>query len=271
MRFILRLIIKTKNIFLWKIQTVRLKKDIKKPKLKKINLYGNMLIIVPHADDELIGCYYFIKKYIKDIDIFYCGYTGSNFSYENKNIREQEFKNLANKLGVRYIISSRNQGKELKKLIAKNNYSFILAPSLIDWHKEHRKINYILKEIILKEESNFRIIWYQISVPLNIDCVNFNIGANKKLFEEKWENFEKIYKSQKTMPILRYQLYEKLIGKLVGRYSCENYISLPQNYFLEYINLLNFKEKEEQLNLLKNKINNLEEIYLEAAKFYKKN
>lgn len=58
---------------------------------------GNILFVIPHADDELISSYHLLEIIKNRAFIYYCGMTGSNDNPKNKALRDSEIKDLCEK------------------------------------------------------------------------------------------------------------------------------------------------------------------------------
>lgn len=250
---------KTIQYLLWNIQILRFKKVFPKETKKSLNT----LVISPHADDELIGCYAYIKKH--NPTVFLCSLTGSNNSIDNKLIRENEFEKFCLDNNLPFYIARENLEKELKGQILNIKPDRILVPSMVDWHFEHRLINEILSNILKDLEINPEIFWYQVSVPITHQKINATTEINKKLFKEKWDSFYKYYPSQKNINVDRFKFLEK---HTVLKTAAESYFAMDTKTWMQNVEIL--KPYEEKMNDLKSDINNLKNIKLLANEFYKK-
>lgn len=171
-----------------------------------------ILVIAPHADDELIGCYQLLKDYSDLITVLYCSFLGSDYSEKNRIKRENEFLTFIRTVKCNYIISSPNRVKEDTQLFIKqNNPEFVFLPSVIDWQHEHRLLNYLCNEII-NESSNLRIAWYHVSLPIPGDYVNAYSEMSELDNKEKWRMMEACYTSQLHMDIDRFRFVDWTIG-----------------------------------------------------------
>jgi len=169
---------------------------------------GKSLIIVPHADDELLGCYNFIINNIRDVVLFYCGFCGSNYDLENQRIRKEEFISFANTINAKYIISSENIETSLKDAINLEKPHNILLTSIVDWHFEHRKVNYILSKIN-SLSNNINVVLYSISIPIPLSYRNVSNEYNKSTYEEKWALFRNCYNSQMRINHIRFKIFSR--------------------------------------------------------------
>ena len=172
---------------------------------RTISCDGISLIIAPHADDELIGCFSFIKKHPNSI-VLYCGLLGSHNNEENAIIRRREFISFCEANAIRYKLLGRNLKKEIISEILILRPSNILIPSFVDWHNEHRLINTIVLDLVDYFQS-CNIIWYRISVPIML--YNYSVEESKHDYISKWKNFLLYYQSQKSINYRRFQFVEK--------------------------------------------------------------
>lgn len=239
-------IIEIKNRLFWKKQVAKIY-DTKDINMNQLNLNGlKTIILVPHADDELIGCYHFLKKNKKNSLLVFFNFTGSNNNDSNIRIRNNEFTNFCKKEEFEFTIL-KNYEKDLIKILEQYKPEFILMPTFIDWHSEHRAINIILKEVISKITFNFYIGWYQISVALPIKYINFLINIDKSELKTKKKLFLNYYSSQKNLPIDRFLIRSIYYGSKLNFYGFEGFFILDFNTWNEFINIntdnfINFKK-----------------------------
>lgn len=194
---------------LWKLQYYFVRSKKSDYPEKNPDIHGLTLIIVPHADDELIGCYAFLKRNAQNVVLFYCGFCGSNYDKDNQEIRRSEFISFANSLGIRYIISTKEVDKCLQEAVLKESPSNIFLTSIVDWHSEHRQVNFILSEILTNSSLNFKIGLYSISVPLPLAYRNYQTEYGTSEFRQKWASFESFYQSQASINVNRFKMYSR--------------------------------------------------------------
>lgn len=244
-------IIEIKNRFLWKKQVAKIY-DTKDINMNQLNLNGlKTIILVPHADDELIGCYHFLKKNKKNSLLVFFNFTGSNNNDSNIRTRNNEFTNFCKKEGFEFTIL-KNYERDLIEILEQYKPELILMPTFIDWHSEHRAINIILKQIISKITFNLYIGWYQISVALPIKYINFLINIDKRELKTKKKLFSKYYSSQKNLPIDRFLIRSIYYGNKLDLYGFEGFFILDLSIWKEFIDI-----NIENLVDLKKHINNL--------------
>lgn len=234
------------------------------PRSKYALQFKNALIVVPHADDELIGCYCFTKENRKKITLFYCGLLGSNISLKNMQTREQEFRTYCEQHNYKYLISEPNKWENaLRKEIESNVYDVVLLPSIVDWHPEHRATNAILMKINLSGLD--KILWYHISVPIPLLYINYSLPLRKSDVIEKWRDFNKYYSSQKHLNINRFKIWETVFSK--SSYASEDYIVFNVEGYSKAIQT--YDKLHINPSILRHLLNNTPKIYKEANRIYR--
>ncbi len=234
------------------------------------NKNDKIIIIAPHADDELISSYQFITKYKNNIELFYCGYIGFNKKQSDYDIRLSEFKSFWKREKVKYFVASEDVQQSLNNKLNEVKPDYVFIPYIIDWHFEHRKIS----EMLLKTDySEYTVVFYQISVPINNQLITYYIPMDKSEHEKKWSDFYVAYKSQRDQPVKRYRCNEK-INKLKDRkiYASEVFSLLTYKEFK--IMVTSFRERitKKEIQNIKDSINDLfkvREIENETLKILK--
>lgn len=207
----------------WKLEYEQL---VAKSSTEEITLLpaqeGRILLVVPHADDELFGAHALTTH--ENVLLCYCGFTGENVSIENQNIRRKEFESYVKKMKVDAVFPH-NLSAELPKIIEEYHISTILLPSLIDWHNEHRLVNYLTLKACKERDIKPNILWYSVSIPIMAQskCI---VPMTEEQQSAKYRIFREIYKSQKHMPLVRFQLSECLAASASEIYSAESYLPL---------------------------------------------
>lgn len=230
------------------------------------SIEGKTLVIVPHADDELIGCYQFIKTHLHETTLFYCNFLGSNYSEENENTRKIEFVNFCITMGVNYIIAEQDVMLSLNKVIDKEQPLNILLPSVVDWHHEHRKTNTLLVTYLEQHIATCvqKIIWYHISVPMYGVVANYACSMTRSEHNEKWTRFKSHYPSQQTINVPRFKLAERDCLRVC--YAAETFkVFSPGAYLLimkrEQVFSKQFDELKELLSNYKKLVEQSTQIY----------
>ena len=225
---------------------------------------------VPHADDDLIGGYALAKLQKDNLRYVYFGYTGSKKSIQIKKIRTKEFKKYSEymDIGAEIVFS----GKDLKVLIDKYNVKTIYLPSMIDWHDEHRMVNYQLYDSLsnmnLALWDDIEIIWYSITVPIGIKKQAV-VYMTKKDQKEKYDIFSRIYKSQAYMPVDRFKFQERLNVNGTGFYAGETYAVLNVHDWKKMVEIVrNDIMFQAELNKLKNYIDRMLIVRKKSEELY---
>lgn len=249
----------------WVLQTPIIRDFACQRNSVKFQADGSILVIAPHADDELIGCYQLIKNYSSNVTVFYCSFLGSNYSDNNRVIRENEIKNYINSQGIGLYISSPKQiAKDLLCVINTIKPNYVFIPSIIDWHPEHRKVNIIIADIV--KNFPFYIGWYHVSLPIPGDFVSAYSSMTETEQKNKWSSMQSFYTSQLHMDIERFVLVEKLSGET--DYAREVYMILSDDRFLSIVQ--NAIDIEEHLDNLKTILGDLNKMYKQTNAFYRK-
>lgn len=263
MKKIKSVIIKFYNYINWKMQSSDVKKkeiisahlDIKIEKNKRI------LIIAPHPDDELIGCFALISKYRNLVDIYYTGLTGYNKSKDNIIKRRKEIQKLCEKYNAGLYLDKAGEYKQLS-LINFDNYQYIFIPSFIDWHWEHRNTCLNALKYIIEKKYCQNIMFYMVTVPIPAKYVNYYNEIGK----DKWGAFKEIYLSQSFMPIDRFRAVERSY-LLTNNSRIEPYYEIDADNCIDYINA--FKTlNETELDEMYKSINNIKKIREKSIYYY---
>jgi len=96
-----------------------------------------------------------------------------------------------------------------------------MLPYLVDWHKEHRELIYLSRNVLDKIKHKPQIGSYKITMPIPANLINCHIGLTKKDQQEKWEAFNNIYKSQSSLPVKRFMYEERIYGNWLNEYAAE--------------------------------------------------
>ncbi len=200
-----------------------------------------VLVIAPHADDELLACYTILSQSDSEKSVYYCGFTGSNSDLQNREVRCKEITLLCNYLHVP-CIDGNGQECNLEELLQQKSFNKILIPSLVDWHPEHRKVNYMLVDICRRLNIRPDIYWYSVTVPIEssqeVRCVSMGHIDQKR----KYKLFKQVYSSQLFMPLYRFKMNERINGLYSKCYAAEVFMPVSFN---NLVNLVNQLQQEE--------------------------
>ena len=218
---------------------------------------GRVLVVAPHADDELIGCYRLMVDKYSDVKVFYCGYTGSNDTKVNERTRLIEFKEACSDIGVPYVVALNGLDRSLRQEIERYRPDTIMLPSYIDWHLEHRSIHFTLAKVLSRIDCRPQIGLYQISTPIPDRMINFCLPMTKQDQTYKWSLFNRYYVSQRHLPVLRFTYEERVSGSYCYSYAAEVYSVLDYQAWRRQIDLVRIPEVEGCLNDLRRAINQI--------------
>lgn len=209
-----------------------------------------LLLISPHADDELLSSFSLIKR--KKVDVYYCGLTGSTNSESNRETRKRELESFCSAMKIR-LFHGDEHFTGLTEILSNHTYDAILLPSIVDWHHEHRLVNYRLLSTLTTHVLAPRILWYTISVPM--------YGREKDLCYsllsreeqgEKVQLFEKCYPSQTGININRFSIRERINALPIGGYAAEVFSSLSFEEWTRVVKKVRDAETERENELLSN-------------------
>lgn len=221
----------------------------------EINLSdSNKLILLPHVDDEWIGCSQVLVRYpnsiICDMDML----GGDSIEIHVK--RKKELAEVAKYLNRKLVTITTDKSNRLKDIIEELNCFEIFLPFFIDWHSEHLEVIDIVEEALRGLSRNINVVMYQISVPMRKHNVNFALPLTEKDCKEKWSLFEKFYPTQLHLPTLRFMLQERINGAYANSYAAEVFCLMERDHWLKEKNKYSLKDNyKRQLSDSLNNIN----------------
>lgn len=213
----------------WRLDCFRLRKNGARQNYSNGTVCGEgdvVLVVAPHADDELLSSYTVLIRTDCEVWVYYCGFTGSNQNFHNKEIRRKEIMKLCEQMNVP-CVDGDGKKSTLEELLRKKTFNKIIIPSWVDWHSEHRKVSSWLVDICGKLNKSPEIYWYSVTVPMESDtsvcCVSMTRGEQK----QKYRLFKRFYRSQAFMPLLRFRFNERINGCYSGCYAAETFMAVP--------------------------------------------
>lgn len=230
--------------------------------------HQSTLILAPHADDELIGCYSVIISALQQKKGG--GIVLMNYSYNdsNRDTRIIEFTNFLEKSALTdniVYLDHKQRIDSLFDVIDRARPQQIYLPCFIDWHPDHRDSNIVLAKCLRQiPKYNPTILWYQVSIPLPAKMINAFAPMTKSEYKQKWKDFSFYYPSQANLPKYRFIQVESVNSKAAGYKYGECFISMTSTKFQSAINLLS--DKISQINNLKRYINHLDKSLAEVDK-----
>ncbi len=199
----------------------------------------NILFIIPHPDDEIVGASKIIRKFIKqkkNIIIFFLtnGIISKNsmWIWKRKNyehylsVRLDEMKSSMNQLGInKYFFQNipsrtlkdniKNTYKKIQKIINNQKIDTIFCPSYEGGHQDHDVANFICSRF-KNVKSIFEFAEYNF----------FNKKINSNLFfnNTNKETILKLSKNDKEFKIKCLKIYDSEKNNL-------NYVNISQEVF----------------------------------------
>lgn len=194
----------------------------------------SILVLAPHADDEWVGCSQILisKSAVKICNMDMSGGDSEKLHKE----RFQEMTKIA-KITNRELetISGTYDDKvaKLKKNIQDFRPRYIAVPFYFDWHDEHIEVMGILKDALLLFNGEKDVLMYQVSVPIPLEMITHCLQMNKEQHKNKWKTFNRIYKTQLSIPWIRFQYNERISGKFCGGYAAEVFVCEKGKYWAQ--------------------------------------
>lgn len=211
-------LLKIKNVLTWNFERLLIRNG--KKILKSGLPHGKKIVLVPHSDDEWIGCSQIIKNE-RDTVIVNMNMDG-NDNKDIHKIRYNEMQVTSRKYGIKIISLRDDKVNHLSEIIEQENPKYICVPYYIDWHDEHIEVMHILRKV-LRSNDNYIIIMYQVSLPICLDDITNYYSLNRKDWKKKWIHFKKTYKTQSNFPWYRFATNERINGSSLGCFAAETY------------------------------------------------
>lgn len=247
-------LVNTKRMIKWNRQINILRRSISISRNEKLEPDGKYLLLLPHVDDEWIGASSIIKDMEYDVVLCNMNMPGGDDT-ETHRIRENELKIIGHTYGRKII---KYQGS-IKDIIDREKPRYIMLPFFIDWHQEHIKVMKILFDYLQNENGyEYKIVMYQVSVPIGEKFVNRVNRQTKAEFKEKWRVFRRVYTSQIKIPYQRFGCNERISGALANSYAAEVFVDMNRKRWIQYYEKFILKGKD--CSVLKQNINDLQKI-----------
>ena len=259
-----------------KMQSVKWHKDCKKSRvcidskheIRTRSPGKKILVVSPHADDELIGAFCILSRFNQNCEMFYCGLLG--YDAENQIIKETrcaEYIKFCESMSTRYHIPSEHNSwiNCAAETINQICPDAIIIPSYLDWHWEHRSVCMEILRHLDAIKYSGEIYMYQVSVPLPENWITDYCLMDRKQSDDKWQKFSEIYISQSYMPIQRYRFAEQVYMLNGKKVMAEPYCKIESSEVKSIIDKFE-KINIQSLDNLKNKIGDLRLIRAECEK-----
>lgn len=266
---ILLWVLQIRNKILWQLDCKKIRKTISVQVKKQLPIDKNTLILIPHADDEWVGCSSLVKNGL-NILLYNMDMPGG----DEKIVHEARYKELLKiselcnkpllKVGLNKLLS-------LIEIIKKEKPQIICVPFFFDWHPEHIEVMNVLKQALLILDYDVDIAMYQVSMPIPRNCITHINPMSKIEWKRKWKTFEEIYKSQIGIPYKRFAINERVNGAICGSYAGESFVFCNASVWLANYEdwlLTSVEIKETRMNLQSiRKINNSVNKYNQKRKW----
>lgn len=255
---IILLVLQSRQNLFWILQAFfirfRIKHDVT---VKNGDFNGTKLILMPHCDDEWIGCSQIIcnntQVTICDMDM-----SGGD-SVELHSIRKSELLKVITKYNLKYKLLGGNRIQELLEILQSIRPNYVFLPFFKDWHSEHIEVMALLKDVLKIYSPQINIAMYQVSLPISGKYITHANGMDLQLLNEKWDTFKKIYTTQNCIKIVRFKANEIINGKYIKAFSAEAYCVMTKEQWLNNYDSLILNKSERQYS--RNNINSLFKIH----------
>lgn len=219
----------------------------------------SFLVILPHADDEWIGCGSLIGSRNYKVHICNADMEGGD-SKSVHLLRRLEIKRLADMYDRQIFMLKEEKAKSLRKLIEVVKPDIVMVPYLFDWHPEHIEVMRILKMALETKsfEWDLMVGMYQVTIPISVSNITHISRFSKSDWEKKWRIFRNVYRTQSLFPWYRVSLNEVIQGKRFGAEACEVFCVLPYNKWLTCYG--NAPTEKEQL-ALRTQLSSIKALY----------
>jgi LmbE family N-acetylglucosaminyl deacetylase len=220
-------ILKFVQIIWWSIDCCICRGKIKKRRLSNVP-DGKLFVLMPHSDDEWIGCSQLLMNHSANVIVINMDMPGG----DNNSLhvaRREEAESIANKYSYKIVsIEGVNKENKLSRLIKEYDPSCVFLPSFCDWHDEHFEVMNLFSDAA--DESDYRgeVGLYQVSIPIPQQLINAGFVMTKKQLKNKWSQFRKYYLTQNNIPCFRFAVNEIINGGICSQYAVEAYAI--QNY-----------------------------------------
>lgn len=219
---ILLWVLQIRKLLLWNLDCKQLRKSIVVQTIPSLPYGKKTVILIPHADDEWVGCSSLVKNG-SDILLYDMDMNGGDdkFLHEARYNELLKISTLYNKPLLKVGLS---RSLSLIEIIKKEKPQMICVPFFFDWHPEHIEVMGILRQVLLNLEYDVDIAMYQVSMPIPRNCITHINPMSKIEWKRKWKMFEGIYKSQTGIPYKRFAINERVNGAVCESYAGEAFV-----------------------------------------------
>ena len=215
------------------------------------------MVLIPHADDEWIGCSQIIRK-MKSVLLVDTDMDGGDTPSIHCK-RKGELQSISEMFNHPLYILGENKVNELLQIIKQKSPDYILLPFFYDWHPEHIMVMDLLEQLLESETQKSNVLMYQVSVPIGTKWINKVMPMSKQDLREKWNVFKKIYKTQLHLPCFRFAMHEHINGFLSKNFAAEVFVHLTGKEWLNQKTSITEKALKDKELILAN-LNNIQKI-----------
>lgn len=253
-------------VWKWSIDVLLLRKSIKKKTEAPKTVRGKLLVLIPHADDEWVGCSQLLCDEKLDVILLNVDMQGGD-GEELHIHRRKELQQIANNYNRKLITIGDNKEQALRRVIEENSPNIICVPYFFDWHPEHIAVMNCLFRVVNDSTYKNDVLMYQVSLPILPEECNYWIPMNKDQWARKWSVFEEVYKSQISIPYKRFACNERINGAVCGDYAAEVYQLISADIWQSQ--LPNHLLKQTEIDKVKTSIMDIAKTRKFLSSFYK--
>lgn len=204
----------------WLRDSKECRKKLSPKKIQKVPT-GKKIILMPHSDDEWIGCSQILLEQPEQIIVVNMDMKGGD-DEKIHLLRRREAESVAKKYNYKFLTVG-DRLKDLIQIFVHENPICVFLPCYLDWHEEHIETIRIFSEAASQAGYMGIVGMYQLSLPIPEKLINCGMCMTKRQLKEKWKNLEKMYKTQEFLPTRRFMLNEFINGAISDSYSLEAY------------------------------------------------
>jgi len=235
----------------WLCQALVVRNRMNVKVVDQLDESASYMVLIPHADDEWIGCSQVIRKMksVFFVDTNMDGGDSPSLHIERKG----ELQMIASKFNRPLCILEKNKIEELSQIVKNSSPDYILVPFFYDWHPEHIFVMDLLEQVLKKENQEIKVLMYQVSVPIGKKWVNRVMPMCREELREKWNIFKAVYRTQLCIPYFRFAMHELVDGLYSKSFAAEVFVLMNAK---DWVNLKTevvakaLKEKEQILTNL---------------------
>lgn len=251
---------------LWYIDYLNFRFFCTPKKRKRVDKFQRALILIPHADDEWVGCSCIINN-VSDVLLVNVDMQGGDSGDLHKE-RLHELNKVADQFNKTLTTLPFPKEESLRAIVDRFRPTHIYVPFFFDWHQEHIQTMFLLKDALRSLTFNTTVAMYQVSLPIIPEMVTHYIPMNKDTFVNKWKFFECIYKTQLGIPYKRFSINEKINGAYVGSYAVEVFSYMTKDEWLRMID--DWTLTNEEMALIKTNLQRIRKTRVLLKSFYNK-